>query len=200
MENDIKDIVFTEKEKTIFNKILFKEIRKYKNLTQKEVAELLGKKTITIQAYENNRLNVTFDTLYLFIKKINIFPEIISDIVISDNFIKTFNIENNTEYSTGDFIFSAELYDYTRSFFNEYENLKGMHPIDFKMKNKLNPENNINFLNAINKDIQEKIYIYIEKILNFNNKSIDKKNIFKLSSEVFDFLEFLMIKNNIYKK
>ena len=199
MENDIKDIVFTEKEKTIFNKILFKEIRKYKNLTQKEVAELLGKKTITIQAYENNRLNVTFDTLYLFIKKINIFPEIISDIVISDNFIKTFNIENNTEYSTGDFIFSAELYDYTRSFFNEYENLKGMHPIDFKMKNKLNPENNINFLNAINKDIQEKIYIYIEKILNFN-KSIDKKNIFKLSSEVFDFLEFLMIKNNIYKK
>lgn len=52
--------------------LVFKCIRKYKKLTQKQLGEILEKKTITIQAYENQRLLLNTEILFTLVKKLHI--------------------------------------------------------------------------------------------------------------------------------
>lgn len=94
-------------EQLIF-RIALKKIRNLKNITQKSLAELTGKKTITIQGYENARLKISTEFMYLVIKKINLTKkEFIDNILFSDEliailytFIKTLIYESKKENET----------------------------------------------------------------------------------------------------
>lgn len=190
---------YNEIEQLIF-RVALKKIRNLKNITQKNLAELTGKKAITIQGYENDRLKISAEFMYLVIKKINLTKEeFINNILFSSElfsilytFVKTLVHENKRESENEIFDFIEKTFSNTiiQLFDSDEENKNNTNFI-------INKENLINnsqkiyeLLNShVSESFQKQILEEIEKELNIENRKEKHRLSSKISQDIFAILK-----------
>lgn len=191
MEDKILDIL------DICYKILFKMIRKSKKLTQKELSEIIGKKTITIQAYENGRLKVSSDLLYLLVKKTHFLKNQFIDIITSPTFFKKVGEELNIPLDeiVDNNIFSENMIDLIYELFYEDAYL------DFQ-NIPICPENKNEYLDKLTEFCHDQIYSHIIKIKRlYGIKELSDDNVaVDISNQVINYLNFLLQEKGIINK
>lgn len=195
-----------EIEQTIF-RIALKKIRSLKNITQRNLGEITGKKTITIQGYENERLKISTEFMYLVIKKINLTKkEFIDNILFSDEliailytFIRTLAHENKRENETEILNFIEKTFSniIIQLFENDNENNK----IDWeKFDKKIDVkklQNGIAFIEYLEKNNYimsefSKTEVIFKKEDCFYKISSEKFS--EISTQVNSYIEFLLSK------
>lgn len=98
-------------------------IRNYKKLTQKQVGELLGKKEATIRGYENNRLKITKELLFLLVRRLKMSKFEFDDAIIINRISRDTmdnKIENKIFKDLSDFLFPKDIDSKEKDFFSEY--------------------------------------------------------------------------------
>lgn len=182
-------------------KVLFKTIRKTKNLTQKQLSEILGKKTITIQAYENGRLNISSDILYLLVKKTHLLKNQFIDIISSSIFLGELSKElGNDENKIKEIINSEVLIDLVEDLFYTDVFIDFMSvPICPITKDKVT---NQEYTKKLTEFCQDQIYSHIVKLKRLNglSETLDDKIALDISEKVISYLNFLLQENGILKK
>lgn len=143
-----------------FYSLIFRSIRKYKKLTQKQLGEILGKKTITIQAYENQRLSLNTEILFSLVKRLYIHRDEMVDLIIKDV------INYNNDFKD----YPEEL----NNFLNE------IYPFDEKKEE--NSDNKINI--KVNREVLKGVINFID----VNEK--ESRNAINLKHELLHYLNF----------
>lgn len=98
-----------------------RSIRKYYKLTQKQVAEMIGKKEATIRGYENDRLRVTKELIFLLVRHLNMsrfdFENALTIARISED---TLDNENESLFfqDLADYIFPLDRGNNEKDFFS----------------------------------------------------------------------------------
>lgn len=196
-----ENYIFTDKELNSFYKLLFKKIRLQKKMTQKQVAELLGKKTITIQAYENDRLNLNFNTLYLLVNRLNLYKEFILK-MIDDDFVNEFNKENISDFSMIDFVLNDKIETIINNLFqkNTIEKKEIIDIIVEKGEKNLKTTQIFKRKKTLERELKAQILKALQETVFLNStreKCLQGNLLLDLTDEIFDFVEFLLYKHKL---
>ena len=196
LKNDI-ELMFAEEEKeekmieieqTIFISFL-KKIRSFFNLTQKDIAKLTGKKTITIQAYENKRLKISLELLFLILRKLNINQDTFRTKFLYDYTIVLIPYFFFKEQTSNDFLTDEKIEEITSKYlFNIFYNLY--------LKEVIQEQNNYNF-NIENLKTELLNYLnFKDEFLKIETTEEEKKN--KIE-KILSFIDFLYFQDIIKK-
>lgn len=160
--------------------LVFKCIRKYKKLTQKQLGEILEKKTITIQAYENQRLLLNTEILFTLVKKLHI-------------------KRNEMYYSISKIIFDCDKKFMNTNYTSEFYNLLDeLYPFDETEEEKEATEYIKEKLKlCFNECLELNLHLYIKNmeeleqiyLLDFEKKQIIEKIINTLNSSFNEYIQ-----------
>lgn len=206
LDNSSKETKINNKIEQFIFRMILKKIRNLKKITQKHLAEITGKKSITIQAYENDRLKISDEFIYLVIKKINLTKkEFINNILFSDEFlavlytlIQTLIYNNSFQKDDEILNFIEKIYSIIIIKFFEDETEKSTLNKDIIL-DKNNETVKKEYFKYFDDTLEKEISSYIMNIINFNKKEneISIKKIKEITDKNISYLKFLLKENKI---
>lgn len=141
------------------------------------MGEVLGKKTITIQAYEKQRIKLNIETLFTVVRKLNISRDIMGLSILYDVFLECNDFGDYPEYINE---FLDELYPFD-------ENSQQIENNDVFLKEKLK----LYFSNFL----KENLKLYIKSISELEKVKVNTKKEETIIKNIIDYSNKIIEKN-----
>jgi len=188
-----------EKEKMILYKNLvykeiFKIVRKYKKLTQKEAANILGVSEITVRRYELGISKITRNILWSFIGILKIEGTELINIILGSSIYEEFKIEGVEDpklisyliKSTLKEIYSAQL-DFAPEEMTDFK--EALHVIDYVIQESKSKRGK-NTLEVSKNGLRSSLFFYITQIFKLKNIKEKETVIEKYTDEILELVMF----------